>query len=345
MSEETPERLRRFRATYARDDARVVWFPRVLAAVSLIALGAIGMKAAESLRGVSTASPASRGGLTAEQWRSYAIRLEERNLPEQALRAYEAYLECAALPDQERSRVCYSLAKLASDANHYEEALAYLYQSELLNPGSDLKPEIDKQIVVCLEALGRPGQLAREVRQRSGADPEAVNAGEVVLAEARNHVFTEADLDRELARLPESARDSLSAADKKAEFVKNLMTQRVLVDRAFRAGLGKDPDIEAVVKANRDALLVERLLQTQVKAPETPAEDDIRHFYESEQKSFTPNGASQALPFEKVKEKAAQMLAAQRKREAVKSYIDQVLTEEGVAVHTDRLQPAEAQTP
>ncbi|MCC6698374.1 MAG: hypothetical protein IT365_22305 [Candidatus Hydrogenedentes bacterium] len=345
MSEETPERLRRFRATYACDHARMAWLPRVLAAVCLVALGAMGMKAAESLRGASTVSPASRGGLTAEQWRSYAIRLEERNLPEQALHAYEAYLECAALSDPERSRVCYSLAKLASDARLFEEALAYLYQSELLNPGSDLKPEIDKQIVVCLEALGRPGQLAREVRQRSGADPKAANASEVVLAEARNQVFTEADLDRELARLPESARASLAAADKKAEFIKGLMTQRVLVDRAFRAGLGKDPDVEAAITAHRDALLVEKLLQTQVKEPEAPAEDDIRHFYESEQKSFTPNGAPQALPFEQVKEKAAQMLAAQRQREAVRSYIDQVLTEESVAIHADRLQPAEAQTP
>ena len=343
MTQETPERLRAFRATYAREHSRSSWVPRLLTALALVAVGVLGTKAAESLlrAGAAESSPGHEG-LTAEQWRSYAIRLEERNLPEQALRAYEAYLECAALTGSERSRVCYSLAKLASDAGHYEDALAYLYQSELLEPASDLKPEIDKQILACLEKLGRSGQLTRELRQRSGADPSAASAGSAVLAEARDQVFTEADLDRELSRLPESVRASLATAEQKIEFVKNIMTQRVLVDRAFRLGLEKDPGVESVVKANRDALLVEKLLQTQVKEPEAPTPDEVQHFYDTSLASFTPNGATEALPFEQVKDRATQMLTAQRRREAVTKYIEQVLGEENVAIHEDVLQPAEA---
>lgn len=292
MSDDTPERLKQFRAEYRQREGR--GGGRIILAVVCVLLGvATGALCAHWVRSEEVsrrvAPSASAGGLSPDQLREYALYLEQKALPQAAIAAYEEYLERAALADDARARVCYTVAKLALDNEQYEKALAYLYQAEMFGAEAELKGDIDKKIVLCLDRLGRTADLRRELRTRTAPKRTAqdVEAGEIVLAEFAGEVITDRDLETELAKLPASVAETFDSPDKKAEFLKNLVAERLLLDKAFRVGLDKDPKVQEELGAARDAMIVRRLIADEVKAKVQITPEDVERYYKAEPARFT----------------------------------------------------------
>ncbi|GMV94390.1 MAG: hypothetical protein AMXMBFR82_41680 [Candidatus Hydrogenedentota bacterium] len=337
---ETPERLKQFRARYEGDACGGRgrrWLKPVLLAGAVL----LGLWGADVfLRGAIADSTAQRGGMSAEEWREYAVYLEGKDLPAEAMKAYEKYLETATLSDEARAKVCYSMALLAVDAGDYRDALAKLYQAELLSPDCPLKPEIDKKVVMCLEHLGRKDALRRELRHRSHvAQPaEDVAADQVVLAESGDMVLTKRDFERELEALPSSVRAGLNTAEAKGEYLRSVVARRMLVEKALRMELDRDPEILDRLEQQRNALIVEKLIDEQVAGLSEPTPEDVERFYRAELDRFTMPGSDEVPPFERVKERAAQMLQVQREQEAMARLIEQTLAEQKVTFHAERLE-------
>jgi tetratricopeptide (TPR) repeat protein len=343
MSDSTPDRLREFRAQY-RDKAGRRKGLSVVRFIVLVAVLLLGLWGAEVfLRGAIARTSNQAGGMSPEQWRAYAVYLEGKDLPYEALHAYERYLEVAVLSDSERAKICYAMGSLAAGLGSYEKALASLYQAELLAPTSKLKPEIDKKVVLCLERLGRKADLRRELRQRSGVKRTAADVGpdETILAEYDDTVFTNSDLARELEALPDTARNHLNTGEAKMEFLRNVLAHRLLVDKAMRLELDRDPDIEAKLAEQRDVLVVQKLIDDWMKEQPKPTAEDVERFYKAESDRFKTAGADEAPPFEQVKERAAHMLRMERDQERLSQLIDRTLEERNVTLHADRLQQDE----
>ncbi|MBN2312114.1 MAG: hypothetical protein JXR94_24260 [Candidatus Hydrogenedentes bacterium] len=290
MSEQTPERLKQFRAEYA--PPRTGRGAAMLAGASCLLAGiAIGVGAGFAVfrgAGAGMAQPPAAGGLSPEQCRQYALRLEEKQLPEAAIAAYEAYLDQAALDDAARAKVCYSVAKLAIDTGQFEQALPFLYQAEFLEPESELAQEIDKKIVLCLDKLGRSVDLRRELRRRSSVKrtAEDLEPGEVIVAELGDEVITDRDLELEIEKLPAAVRDSFDTPEKRADLLKNLVAERLLLDKANRLELDADPEIQEQLAAQRDALVVRKLIADEVRANVKVTREDAERFYKAEPDLF-----------------------------------------------------------
>ncbi len=341
MSENTPERLKEFREQY-RENARGSKTARVLKPLLLVAAVALGLWGAQVFLRSALASSATRsGGMSPEQWRSYAVYLEGKDLPAESLHAYEHYIEIAPLTDAERAKVCFAMGSLAADIEDYQKALAYLYQSEMLAPESEMKPDIDKKVVMCLDRLGRTTDLRRELRNRSGAQHSVADVGpnETVIAEYGNVVFTDRDLEQELQKLPPVSRARLDSPDAKADFVRNLIARRLMVDKALRRELDKDPAIEKQLVAQRDALLVQRLVDDRLKGQPEPTTDDLKQYYKANSDRFKSADADEAPPFEQVRDRVARMMKAQAVQDAVNQLISDTLDERGVKFYPDRLSP------
>ena len=290
MSESTPDRLKQFRAQ-AQDPSGSPWH-KILVALLCIILGLlIGFALRPSIvppRSLS-ADPPSAPGLTPSQLRQYALLLEQKELPEKALEAYSAYLEKASLEPSERAKVCYAAGKLASDHAQYAEALAFFYQAEMLAPASDLTGEMDKAIVFCLDKLGRTTDLRRELRKRTALQRSAddIDPGEVVLAEFAGQVLTDRDLEQELDRLPASLREQVATPEQRAQFLKNIVAERLLLDKAFRLGLAEDPGVEETLAEHRDSLIVRKLIDDEVNSKIALSDEDVERFYRAETARFT----------------------------------------------------------
>jgi tetratricopeptide (TPR) repeat protein len=263
MDDQSQERLNQFRAESAalRRPSRLVRATWAAVIAASLAAGSWGVYVT-----VTSKAANAGGGPDAEQLRQYAVYLENKHLYGPAIEAYAKFLDHATLASDVRANVCYSVAKLAADEGRYETALAYLYQAEMFAPESNLRDEINKKVVFCLDKLGRSSELRHELRDRAGARRAAkdVASDEVILAEIGDSVITNRDLDRELDTLSPGAKQAFAAPEKKADFLKSLVAQRVLLDKGLRQELDKDPAVVAELEAERNAFVVQKLLDNEV---------------------------------------------------------------------------------
>ena len=293
MNESSQQRLDEFRAGYRNARPAAAGFVAWLQ-VLVILVGFAGIVALLLLRGNGMLG-SGQGGLDPDAQRQLAAYLAQKKAWGPALDAYDRFLAHAAVPAQERAKVCFAAANVAIDAELYERALALLYQAEWLKPGAELQKEIDAKVMVCLEKLGRGAELRTALRERAqiGRDRDAVEAGDVVLAELGDRVFTSYDLDKALEKLPPAARDAMSTPEKKAELLKNIIAEYLLSEKARRQQLDQDPEIQAMLSDQLNALMVRKLLQEEVQSKIKVTDADIQRFYEREKARFT--GPSKAV--------------------------------------------------
>ena len=304
MSEQTPERLKQFRESYpqsspARNRLMSLCFGMMV--FCLVSNVLLFMKVSSPHSGTASNTDAVNakvvGGLTEAQQRSLAALLAEKKETAAAIAEYDAYLKRATLPEKERATVCYAVAKVAIEGEKYEAALPYLYQAEYLDPKSDLHDEINKKVVLCLDKLGRNVDLRHELRQRTDVKRTAadIKPGEVVLAEFAGEIITDRDLENEIEKLPPSARGQFDSPDKKSEFLRNLVAERLLRDKARRLELDKSPEIQDQLLKQLDGLMVQKLVADEVKNSVQVTPEDVERFYKAEPERFTDPATAEVL--------------------------------------------------
>ncbi len=227
MGDKTPDRLQAFRDEHAPKNVGLRG--SVPSLVVGAVLGIVGALAVFNLMSANSVVP--RSGLTTDRIRDLALLYERKDMPDAAIEAHEAYLDQATLSDTERGDVAYSIAKLAMDNTNYDYALKYLYQAELLAPDSPVRDDRSRQIVHCLEQLGRSYDLRRELKTRTDpASQETTQPGATVIAKFGNEVVTDRDLSLRLEEVPANVRDAFSTPEKQIELLKNIVAERKTIN-------------------------------------------------------------------------------------------------------------------
>jgi len=285
MSDQTPDRLKNFRAQYPTAPRKSIW----MGVVQLLAtVAGFVVLAVLILRPGPQAQDTIRAATGFDRQRELAVYLSEKGQPAAAIQAYQEYLDHAELAAPDRAKICVAAGKLAADAERYDDALAYLYQAEFLDPQSDLKEEINKKIVFCLEKLGRNVDLRQELRERTRVKRSAadVQQGEVILADVAGEIVTNRDLEQEIEKLPQTVRDSFNTPEKKTELLKNLVAERLLTDKARRLELDKDPAVQDQLAKAMDTMIVQKLIADEVQASVKVTPEDVERFYKAEPDRF-----------------------------------------------------------
>ncbi len=316
--ERTPDRLQEFRAQNAAR-AGQARSNRWAFALLIVGLAAVLVMQGMLLHSTRAAQPRARAaGLDPETTRTYAAYLAEKNLPQEAIAAYESYLSRADLTPDARARICLGIAKLAMEQKQHEQALANLYLAEMLAPESDIKSEIDKRIVQCLDVLGRSSDLRRELKNRTSLQKTAkdVKPGETVLAECAGQVITDRDLDARIDQLPASMRANLDTPDKREELLKTMVAERMLLDKALRQGLDEDAQVQEQLAQERDALIVRKLIDQEVRSKISLTPEDVERYYKAEPARFTEPARAKIRYAAADTKEAAEAIAAPAEKEA-----------------------------
>ena len=292
-NDETPERLREFRERFAERDAdeqrtRVQRMTLVSMAVALAAIVVVGVYARTLPQSDSPVSfDAPRGGLAPEDARKVAAYLAQKGMHEASLDAYEDYLDIAMLNPDERGNVCYAAAQVAIEGELYERALVFLYQAETIAPTSDLFAQIDSDIALCLDKLGRESDLRRELRGRTAENrDESKPDDSLVLAEVGNTTITERDLDMAIEELPPAARERFTNPEAREDLLRNLVAERALLDRALRLKLDEDPEVLDQLAQVRDRLVVRKLMRDEMGETAQVSDNDVKRYYEANKEAF-----------------------------------------------------------
>lgn len=241
--------------------------------------------------------------------REVALKLEDRNLPEAAVAAWERYLASASPAAADEGAIRYRMGKLLQQAHRYEEAAGTFYLAEaLLGEGAgDLKRQITVRVRECLQKLGQYSDLSREMAARADVSGEGDSLqSRQVVAQIGEEKITVSDFDRMLTeqidqaialqvgigeaeadRIRRQAHSRFADPKAKAEQLQQLVASRVLADEARQRGLEHSDSFRRQLAEFADRMLATSLLREEVGKRGTVTPADVDRFYEANKDRYT----------------------------------------------------------
>ncbi|MBN2109208.1 MAG: peptidyl-prolyl cis-trans isomerase [Deltaproteobacteria bacterium] len=245
---------------------------------------------------------------TAENQRELANKLKSAGLARQAVQEYEQYIQTARLEPAQLAGLCYTIGKMCMEAGDYEKALAWLYRVELADPQTKLKPELGSSIINCLERTGRHSAAEYALAKRSSAADNATRSGGTVVAEIGNDKVYLEDVNEAFDNLPDWMRKQFETKSSKAEFAKKYIADELLFRKALKLELDKDADIRKKMKMAQRELMVNRVLESELKDKLKVEEDDLKNFYEAHKAEYEQKEAVKVSLIEAVNREAAEKI-------------------------------------
>ncbi len=232
--------------------------------------------------------PASYRLLTPDDQRTLALRLEDKNLPQAAVAAWEAYLQEAALTGLEAAKVMLQIGKLKQQSADYDGAIHEYYRAERLLErqgvqDEDLSRTITVRVRECFRALGQFGDLSREMAERASPTPGGENlAGRQVAAQVELAVRSQWGLTPEEADAArQRAYERLADPQAKARHLQQIVMTRVIANEARKQNLEESAGFRERLVATADAMLADTLIGEEISKRATVTEADIRRYYEA----------------------------------------------------------------
>ncbi|MBI4430929.1 MAG: peptidyl-prolyl cis-trans isomerase [Candidatus Omnitrophica bacterium] len=225
-----------------------------------------------------------QSGWTMDQMREYANRLKSDGLVDQAVFAYEDYLEAAELDGPARGKIYYSIGEMLLGANLYEDALSYFYKAEIADPKSDLKDEIGSYIVTCLERLGRglDAEYQLESRTALGGEEAKEKAPGEVVARIGLREITMGEINAQLEKLPPWMKEGFTRSnERKLEFVEHYVAHELLFDKGMKLGIHRDPKVREQLQDMKKQIIIEQVIQQEITGKIQVDPDDLSNYYEA----------------------------------------------------------------
>ena len=271
----TVERFTDKRPAYVRRN-----FYLLCACLTILVFLAAGLVAMLFLGDRASSGAGTQGG-RGEGRRDLAGKLLSAGLKGKAIEQYELYLAEADLASDRRAKITYTLGTLCIEEGDYEDALSWLYQVEMLDPKTELAPEVGSKIVACLERLGRFAQAQYSLDARSSLDKAGRDEfkGDEVVARVGNDVITLGELDEAIDALPEWMRSAVEDPAQKRAFLEQYVAEELIYQKAKRLELDKDPSVRKQAERATRQLMIQKVLEDEIKAKVKISDDDVDLYY------------------------------------------------------------------
>jgi len=211
-----------------------------------------------------------------------------------------------------------------------------------LFPESDLREKADKQIVACMERLGRSAdakQALDEATRLNQPEGEENRPGEV-LARVGQKEITSGDLDFRIKQLPESIQKDISGREARLQFLQQLVATELFYEAAKRQGLDQDKEVIAGAFEAKKSLMVQKYLAAQISQSMNVTPDDVKLYYQAHKDRYVvKDGAekSRQKSFQEAAEEAAQDLTRERQQKAYSDLLQRMIKSEDVQIYDDKV--------
>jgi len=226
---------------------------------------------------------------SAGQQRMLATKLKTEGLTDEAVAAFEDYVDRYPVDNAERANVYFALGQMRYGQARYSDALAYFYRVEIADPETPLKKELGVQIVSCLERLGRTidASYALAARTSLRAQTNAASPRGAVVATVGSREISLGDLADELQKLPPAAQEQMNRPERIQQFLRDYVAARLMADKGRRLGLADDPAIRRQVDDIETSLIIDRVVNDELRARVTIDPADVKLYYEARKAALT----------------------------------------------------------
>jgi tetratricopeptide (TPR) repeat protein len=282
--------------------------------------------------------------LSKDKARDYANELYNRQLFRQSAAEYERYLNNYNLDKTEQANISYTIGDVYFDRlRDYENALTFYIRAKYFNPKEELRREIDKKIVACLERLNRTEDAKQTIQEATSLEPESVQKKRpgAVVARIGTREISQGDIDFELSQLHPSVRSQYTRKEKKLEFLNQYILTELLYNSAKNMGIENDNEvIEAAFQAKKN-IMVQKYLQDQIVKEVKIVPEDVELYYKANKEKYVEKDKEGNVVREKslaeVQQQAAQDLLIERQQEAYRRTAERLMRAEGVQIYDDVL--------
>jgi len=286
-----------------RPQGRAAGALTVLLLIILVALAAANLIVTLSGKGSKPVGVAR--GLSAEQVKTLAAKLAQRNLYQQAATAWQDYLATAELQASERATIHFQIGTLLEKAGLYADAIEHYYRSEAMADVEGLRSQLNAHIKECFERAGRFTALRYELMDRTSLQPSPAAGGKVV-AEIGAEKITEAQLDalfeerietqmapmrafmtpEQLNEQKKRALEQFRDPQAKQEFLQSWLAEEILYRQALQEDLGEKPEVKRLMHDLTRGALSQQLMNEQIASRVNVTETDLETYFAANQTQY-----------------------------------------------------------
>ncbi len=265
--------------------------PIVLYLIGLMCIIIIALQIALPRR---ASAPEGSGASRFEESVQLASRLRARSLPQAALKEYESAL-LAPAPAEKKANVAYLAGNIAfEDLRDAETALAFYERSLFHNsaPDAAVKRKIAERISECQERLGRSLDAAATLRQATDLRSADMAAGpdDIVAARIGDREITVREIEQAMQRLPESVQKQLASPSAKLEFARGYLAQELLLAKAKRENLAREPDVALALSEAERGILARAALERETSGKAAVQPGEAKLYYDAHPQEFVSPG-------------------------------------------------------
>lgn len=337
--------------------------------VIILLLVLIGLECANLVSRLPSESPrpgAAAGRLSTEQTKDLALKLAQRNLYARAAKVWQDYLASSQLTDADRAKTLLQIGTLLEKAGRYEEAIEHYYRSESIAKLDELADQINTHIKDCFEKLGKFSALRYELMDRTSLE-ESPQAGGKIVAEIGAEKITEADLDaiiensidnqlspmaafmtaEQLNEQKKKMLEQYRSSQAKNQFLQSWLAQEILYRQALKEGLSEDAQVKRLLDDLARSVLSQQMMSRQLAAKIHVTETDLQTYYTANKAKYIEPANEEAATserqktFDEVRQQVMSELLDQKRRDVQQQYIEQMMDQYNVIVHTTTFAPAD----
>jgi len=213
--------------------------------------------------------------------KNLAGELTDNNLYKAAIEEYNKIAADRDLDSRMRANINYLMAKLYfENLNDYENAAAHYVMARSLDPQGSFFDEAGKNLIFCLERMGRLVDAKRELDKTVNIDSiYTANKGGTMVAKIGGVPVFLSEIEKEIQSLPPEMQKQYLGKQGKQAFLNQYIGLELMYRAAIREGLQSNPDIIKKEKEIERQLLIEKYATEKVMPTADIDSTDVRNFY------------------------------------------------------------------
>jgi tetratricopeptide (TPR) repeat protein len=272
--------------------------------------------------------------LSAKERLNIANEFFNNELYARAIEEYEYVVDDDSFDKNKRANILFTIAETYKDKlGDYRNALASYLLIKHLFPQSELKNDVERGIVECLDRMGKTSvaQNRLEKTVELGSDTKDVPEDQII-AKINNRVISLTDLNRWISMLPPSERKQYATPEMRLEFLKERIADQQLYDAALRAGYDKKEEIKYALEQAERQILAGAYYKDRITGGFSASELELREFYD--QNMETMFGGK---PFSEVQDSVMSKYQEMKLRDAQMSLSQSITDAENVQIFPKNL--------
>ncbi len=266
--------------------------------------------------------------------KSLAGELADNNLYRASIDEYRNILSNPNIENEAKANINYMIGRIYFDnLSDYENAAAYYVKARSLNPDGSFYNEAGRNLIACMEKMGRVLDAKRELDKTVNIDSVySEHSGETVIAKIGDKPVFMSDIEENIQNLPPQMQKEFLSKESKLDALNGYIGVELVYRSAIREGYNTNPELVKLTERITKQAVVERYLQEKVMSEITIDDNDVKNFYQANKDTKYKD-----KDFETVKEQVYRDYQGEKSKQAFQNYVSKLAAVENVQIFEEKI--------